>query len=91
VASRLNPSSDADAPAAAAPAAADAPDWTRRRVLYGNDALYYFLRFHHHLFDRMLAARRCARDRNVPTSLFRQPVAEVKDAVSDAGRALRAA
>ncbi len=60
-------------------------------MLYGNDALYYFLRFHHHLFDRMAAARRCARDRDAPTSLFSRaaPAAEAKDAVRARGGGAR--
>ncbi|KAI8469341.1 MAG: hypothetical protein J3K34DRAFT_522233 [Monoraphidium minutum] len=88
VASRLNASSD---PAAPPPPPAARPDWARRRVLYGNDALYYFLRFHHHLYDRMLAARRCARDRNVPTSLFRQPTEADRDAAGSTEAAAEAA
>jgi hypothetical protein len=82
VASCLNPTSTSQTAAAADASLSERqPEWARRRVLYGNDALYYFLRFHHHLFDRMLAARRCARDRNQPTSLFSRAVVEVKDAV----------
>jgi hypothetical protein len=86
VASRLNPAS-APQPPAGAPGSGGAepqpqPDWAVRRVLYGNDALYYFLRFHHHLADRLLAARRCAAGRNAPASLFRRETAEEREAVS---------
>ncbi|KAI8473859.1 MAG: hypothetical protein J3K34DRAFT_391529 [Monoraphidium minutum] len=71
--SRLNVAPPADDAGGAAGGAAGGEGWAGRHVLYGNDALYYFLRFHHHLCDRLLAARRCAAGRNAPASLFRRP------------------
>jgi hypothetical protein len=60
------------AAAAAGAAAADggAFDPAKQHVLYGNDNHYFFFRLHRHVYDRLAAAQRCARDKNQPQ--FRQ-------------------
>lgn len=65
----------ANALLAAAAATADAEaelgcDWRKQHVLYGNDNHYMFFRLHRHVYDRLAAAQRCARDKNQPQ--FRQ-------------------
>lgn len=57
----------ADAEGAEAPLGSD---WRKQHVLYGNDNHYMFFRLHRHVYDRLAAAQRCARDKNQPQ--FRQ-------------------
>jgi hypothetical protein len=53
-----------------AAAAAAAFDPLKQHVLYGNDNHYFFFRLHRHVYDRLAAAQRCAREKNQPQ--FRQ-------------------
>ena len=52
--------------AAAATGVAGEGDLPEQHVLYGNEQLYYFFRYHRHLYDRLAVARRCARERAQP-------------------------
>lgn len=79
--------------AAAAAAASGAADWRGQHVLYGNEQHYFFFRLHRHVYDRLAAAQRCARDKNTPQ--FRQTgdaaAARPADPAAAAARAEEAA
>ncbi|WIA19087.1 hypothetical protein OEZ85_003737 [Tetradesmus obliquus] len=87
----------ANAAAAAAAAAAGGADFDaaapfdhhKQHVLYGNDNHYFFFRLHRHVYDRLAAAQRCAREKNQPQ--FRQTgdehIQRVVDPQAEAARA----
>eukprot|EP00878_Enallax_costatus_P007439 GHUV01007791.1.p1 GENE.GHUV01007791.1~~GHUV01007791.1.p1 ORF type:complete len:1062 (+),score=409.26 GHUV01007791.1:105-3290(+) len=65
-------------------------DWRKQHVLYGNDNHYFFFRLHRHVFDRLAAAQRCAREKNQPQ--FRQTgdehiIRRMEDPQAEAARA----
>lgn len=41
-------------------------DLQKRGLLYGNDNMYYFLRYHRYLYERMAAARKCCAEKFKP-------------------------
>eukprot|EP00775_Hariotina_reticulata_P006274 gene6274-6513_t len=86
-------STRANALAAAAALAQDGDfDFHKQHILYGNDNYYFFFRLHRHVYDRLAAAQRCAREKNQPQ--FRQTGDEHRhqpDPQADAARAEEAA
>jgi hypothetical protein len=66
----LNTRANAAAAAAAGGADVEPFDHHKQHVLYGNDNHYFFFRLHRHVYDRLAAAQRCAREKNQPQ--FRQ-------------------
>jgi hypothetical protein len=41
-------------------------DLQKSGLLYGNDNMYYFLRYHRYLYERMAAARKCCAEKFKP-------------------------